>query len=383
MGLRPMTDIAAPTTYAASRLIRYEDLVPCSLAFIDCKIPGSERKVNYSIIGAGVTQSDEQVVNLAEPHGFALGVAAMPHGVTNNLHMHYTAEVFMIYRGEWAFRWGADGADGEIIGRAGDTLSIPTWIFRGFTNIGADDSWIFTLLGRDESGGVVWHPDILKGAADHGLYLTRDNMMVDVSGGAPKPDDAQLIKPLDAATIASLRRYSEADMRARLVSADELSWSDRALLDHVLPGHGCALAPVIGPGMTEDRDAQAKVMNPHGFSVEYMRILPGQQVGPFRVAPKQVLIVREGELEVELGLGAEASRAVAAPWSTFSVPQEAWRTFRSVGEVPVLMSVTTAGDARPMIEWEPTIEAAARAADLARDPNGYLAPASLLPGASQ
>jgi len=91
-----------PTTKsnAADRLIRYEDLVPCSLAFIDCKIPGSDRKVNYSVIGAGVTQSHDQVVNLAEPHGFALGVAAMPHGVTNNLHMHYTAEVFMIYRGE-------------------------------------------------------------------------------------------------------------------------------------------------------------------------------------------------------------------------------------------------------------------------------------------
>src|SRR3546814_6821713 len=56
---------------AESRLIRYEDLVPCQLAFIDCKLPGSDRKLNYSIIGPGVTQSTEQVVNLAEPHGFA------------------------------------------------------------------------------------------------------------------------------------------------------------------------------------------------------------------------------------------------------------------------------------------------------------------------
>ena len=170
--------------------------MPCSLAFIDCKMPGSLLKQNYSIIGAGVTQSAEQVVNLDEPHGFALGVAAMPHGVTNNLHVHYTAEVFMIFRGEWLFRWGADGKDGEIVGRAGDVVSIPTWIFRGFTNIGADDSWIFTALGRDKSGGVIWDPEILAGAAEHGLYLTRDNMMVDTATGAAKPSDDDLMPPL-------------------------------------------------------------------------------------------------------------------------------------------------------------------------------------------
>ncbi len=146
-----MSDITNVYFDARSRLIPFEELVPCQIAFIDCKLPGSDRKLNYSIIGPGVTQSDEQVVNLAEPHGFALGVAAMPHGVTNNLHMHYTAEVFLVYRGEWTFRWGADGKDGEIVGRAGDTLSIPTWVFRGFTNTGPDDSWIFTLLGRDAS----------------------------------------------------------------------------------------------------------------------------------------------------------------------------------------------------------------------------------------
>ena len=69
----------------------------------------------------------------------------------------------MVFKGEWLFRWGEDGKDGEFVGRAGDVVSIPTWIFRGFTNIGADDSWIFTALGRDESGGVIWDPKILGG----------------------------------------------------------------------------------------------------------------------------------------------------------------------------------------------------------------------------
>lgn len=366
-------------TAALDRLIPFEALVPCQLAFIDCKLPGSERKSNYSIIGAGVTQSTDQFVNLAEPHGFALGVAAMPHGVTNNLHMHYTAEVFMVYRGEWTFRWGPDGRDGEVVGRAGDTLSIPTWIFRGFTNTGPDDSWIFTLLGRDESGGVVWHPSILGNAAEHGLYLTRDNMMIDTTTGATKPADDELIVPLTDADIASMQHYSPEQMAQRLVRADELRWSRKALLDHVIPGHGAELAPVIGPGMTEDRLAEPKITNPHGFSLEYMRIAPGETVGPFRLAPKQVLIVRQGTLEVTLGNDAAATSAVAEPWATFAVPADCWRSYRSISSESVVMSVTTAGDARPVIEWDEAIVAAAHAANLGRDPNGYLAPAALLP----
>jgi hypothetical protein len=364
---------------AVSRLVRYEDLIPCREAFVDCKLPGSETKVNYSIIGIGVAESGEQMVNIPEPHGFALGVAAMPHGVTNNLHIHFTAEVFMIYRGEWLFRWGPDGRDGEIIGRAGDVLSIPTWVFRGFTNIGPDDSWIFTLLGRDTSGGLIWHPDILASAAEHGLYLKRDHILVDTTTGAPKPSDAELVAPLPRHEIEALRRYSEVEMRARMVTENELTWSHAAFLDHQLPGHRSELAPVIGYGLSEDSNSNAKIMNAHGFSVDWLKVDPGQQLGPFRIDAKQVLIVRQGALEVELGLGADSSRAVAEPWATFSAPGGCWRTFRSTGDEPLIVSLTTSGDARPVIEWSAEIIAAARAAGIARDANGYLAPLALLP----
>ncbi len=193
---------ASPSTVDVSaeesrrRLVRREDMVAERVAFIDCKMPGSHLKENYSLIGPGVTQSKDQKVSLSEPHGFSLGVAAMPAGITNNLHIHYTAEVFMIYKGKWVFRWGADGKDGEIVGTAGDVVSIPTWIFRGFSNVGDDDGWIFTALGGDDTGGILWHPGILEVAAQHGLYLTRENMMVDTQTGAPKPAVEDLIEPM-------------------------------------------------------------------------------------------------------------------------------------------------------------------------------------------
>ena len=96
----------APLTpeQAHARHIRRADMVACEVAFIDCRMPGSERKQNYSLIGPGVTQSHDQVVNLSESHGFSLGVAAMPPGTVNNLNVHFTAEVFMVHKGQWTFR---------------------------------------------------------------------------------------------------------------------------------------------------------------------------------------------------------------------------------------------------------------------------------------
>ena len=63
---------------ARRRLIQRSDMLACKVAFIDCKMPRSERKENYSLVGAGVTQSHHQVVNITEAHGVSLGVAAMP-----------------------------------------------------------------------------------------------------------------------------------------------------------------------------------------------------------------------------------------------------------------------------------------------------------------
>ena len=89
----------------ARRTIRRADLVAAENAFIDCRTPGSEKKLNYAIIGSGVSETD-QYVNLDEPHGFQLGGASMPPGVNNSLHLHFTAEVFIVVAGTYTFRWG-------------------------------------------------------------------------------------------------------------------------------------------------------------------------------------------------------------------------------------------------------------------------------------
>src|SRR4051812_27142324 len=212
-----MQDVTLTPEQARQRLIRKADTVACKLAFVDCRMPGSHLKENYSLIGPGVTSSADQFVNISEPHGFNIGAAAMPHGTVNNLHLHFTAEVFMVLAGEWTFRWGARGDDGTIAGRTGDIISVPTWIFRGFTNTGPDDGWVMTTLGGDDTGGIIWHPDILRAAAGHGLYLTADNQLVDTEAGHAKPDEAHLLRPLSEQEVASLARWTPEQMRTRMV----------------------------------------------------------------------------------------------------------------------------------------------------------------------
>ena len=242
-----MLTITLTQEEAQRRLVRPEDRVSCSVAFIDCKLPGSHLKQNYSFIGPGVTQSASQVVNIPEPHGFNIGAAAMPKGVTNNLHLHFTAEVFLIHEGSWRFRWGANG-EHQAEFSAPAILSIPTWIFRGFTNVSPTDTcgMVFTVLGGNNTGGIIWHPSILDAAREYGLYLSRDNMLIDVEAGGKTPDDADLLQPLGVEHIAALRDYSIEEMSQRAVTGEQRTWSANALLDSVLPGHGGELAPVIG-----------------------------------------------------------------------------------------------------------------------------------------
>ena len=375
-----MTDVTLSPDEAAKRLIRRDEYVSCSVAFIDCKTPGSHLKENYALIGPGVTSSSDQVINLREPHGFNVGAAAMPNGITNNLHIHFTAEVFLVFRGAWKFRWGPNGDDGEIVGEAGDIVSVPTWIFRGFTNVGPDDGWLFTALGGDDTGGIIWHPSILNGAAQYGLYLSKENVLVDTTAGVAKPDDGALIAPMPEAEIAKLRRYSTEEMRGRVVTRGERVWSEDALLDSCLDGHRSAMAPVIGYGIAQDRDITPKITNPHGFSIEWLRLPPGQSVSRFRVSAKMVLIAFAGSLDISLNGDGDEVTMHLDPWDTASVPADAWRSLRNVSDVDTEVAVITAGDGRKTPDWAPDVRAAVAAAGRSVDKSGLIAPAHLLPG---
>ncbi|WP_435948069.1 cupin [Dryocola sp. BD586] len=368
---------------ARRRLVLPEDRVSCSVAFIDCKLPGSHLKQNYSFIGPGVTQSASQVVNIPEAHGFNIGAAAMPKGVTNNLHLHFTAEVFLIHEGSWRFRWGANGEhEAELSAPA--ILSIPTWIFRGFTNVSPQETngMVFTVLGGDNTGGIIWHPSILDAAREYGLYLSRDNMLIDVEAGDARPAESELLQPLAAEQIAALRDYSVDEMKRRAVSGEQRQWSSQALLDAILPGHGAELAPVIGFGISQDRNSAPPIVNPHGFSVEWLRIQDDHRVGLHCCADVQVLMLFKGTLEVTYNRQEEEVTIIAVEGSVVSVPGGCWRRYRAVdGEMEA--TLTTRGDRRKPLYWDRDIIEQAQAHDRCIDPDGYVAIASILPATAR
>ena len=183
---------------------------------------------------------------------------------------------------------------------------------------------------------------------------------------------------MSAQEIAALRRWSPQEMAGRIVRHADLVWSTHGLLDSALPGCGAQLAPVIGLGLSQDRDSLAPVTNAHGLSIEWLRIPPGGSVSRHRLQDKQVVIAKVGDIDlgVETTAGERAYRlrGEAAAWDTFALPADAWRTLRNPGATEARALLLTAGDHRKRIEWDPAVVESAARQGLAIDANGYVAP---------
>ena len=368
-------DVVVTGDELSGRTILRKDLREDRAAFLDTKIPGSENKINYPLIGPGVSENAEQVVPVTAPHGFNLGGAVMPAGVVNNLHLHFTAEVFVCFAGEWKFRWGVDGKDGEAVVKAGDVISIPTWIFRGFTSL-TDDAWLYTALGRDVSGGLIWAPSVIEKSARYGNHLGITNTIIETAPGE-FPQGVELRQPLTDAQLSTLRTVSTEEMRERLAQPGDLRWSQAPFLDSTLPGGGAQLATVVGYGLTEDRFQSPRLSDPHGLTLAWLRAEPGQGVNRHRITESEVIIVKDGRLRVTLNQDEPVSVELG-PYDTLSVPIGAWRELEAVGDETVLAVLITSGESRVYIDWDVDVRAAALEQDLALDPNGYVAPASML-----
>lgn len=380
-----MTDVIVDTTEIERRTIRRSDWVPCNSAFIDCRTPGSDRKENYAFIGAGVSQNAEQYVNLTENHGFNTGAAGMPNGISNNLHMHFTAEVFINLGGEFRLRWGVDGKQGEYVSHDGDVISIPTWIFRGFTNEGPDEGILFTVLGRDVTGGIIWGPSVLREAESYGLHLTADNQLIDTVAGDKLPDDVALITPMKQHYIDELTTYSVEEMRGRVVQPGDRTYSPAALLSTAVEGGAVDVALVIGYGMTENRRQVPSIHEPHSFNIAWVRAEAGQGVLRHRHDKTQALLIKTGRWAITLN-GDPSTTVTLGAGDSFSVPEGSWRSYVCVegdesGTGTVL--VINGGDDRVYLEWAPEVVGAAKAADWTLDSNGYLAPVGVLVTATE
>ena len=209
-----------------NRLAKFEDLVPSTLPFVEGKLEGHKERKNYSIVGPGVAEDSKQFVKIAMPHSFNLGaVSALPKN-GSGLHSHTTAEVFIIYSGKWRFYWGAEGKD-ETILSAGDIISMPTNMFRGFENAGNKEGLIFVVLGGDDPGIITWVPSVLEKAKQTGMALLNDNSLIDLSIN-DIPKDKSLLEPISSEEIKKFDNYKLNELEKFICKfSDRINYENR------------------------------------------------------------------------------------------------------------------------------------------------------------
>ncbi|OYX43006.1 MAG: cupin [Rhodobacterales bacterium 32-67-9] len=310
-----------------TRIVRYGELQPCKTAFIDAHTPGSNQKENFTIIGGGVSESPDQHVHISIPHGFNIGAAGQPPKCRNSLHSHRTAEVFFVLSGRWRFFWGRWGTAGEVVLEEGDIFNIPTGIFRGFENIGTDYGMIMAILGGDDAGGgVIWAPQVIEDARDHGLVLSEKGKLYDTKKGQNLPAG---VKPMPLLTDEQLKTFPEPATAEVIPNHIARYWDLVALADR-------KPAKVIG--------LNGKLRDKPGFEVDFITRASSSDARHKNDRPS-VLMPVKGHWRVEWDGGA----SVLAPGDTMSVPENLAHSARPsmTGEAALYHIVATDDPAGP------------------------------------
>lgn len=326
------------------RLVRYADLVPCRTAFLDTRTPGSTEKENFTIIGAGVSESAEQHVHITDKHGFNIGAARQPFGCVNSQHSHDTAEVFIVHSGVWRLLFGANREDGSLEIGPGDVASVPIHMFRGFEKVDEGTGFLFTVLGEDDPGKVTWAPAVFEAAQGHGLKLAKGGRLIDTAAADTGADDIELDTGLtqeqvDALATPPMEKLAQCVVRAGDTIANAAS---------PLAAPGVEEAGLIVPRATDDGFAPGPITGwwPHGFNLRLLTLATGAYVPMHARREAEVLMVQSGTIEVSWADGS----VILGAGDTFTMPVDLDRAFRNTASVDAVVFVVRGGEnpARPV-----------------------------------
>ncbi len=328
-----------------ARLVRYAELRPCTSAFIDTRTPGSDRKENFTIIGPGVAENPDQHVHIRIPHGFNIGGARQPPGCTNSQHSHETAEVFVIQHGAFRFKTGEHGTSGHVDLGPGDVISIPTGAFRGFDTLGERESFMFSVLGGDDPGRVLWAPYVFEAASRHGLVLLASGRLIDTGRGERIPPGERPMTPTSAEDVARLAVYDSAGIAACTVAHRRLEPAPASPLARFAGVREC---PIVGGASAAEGLPAGPLDWPHGFHVRALHLDPGAGIPAHRRLEAEVLLMHRGELRVEWPGGA----LVLGAGDTLTVPVGLPRAYANPGGGVTEVYVVRGGDAPAAAQFE-------------------------------
>lgn len=296
-----------------SRVVRYRDLIPCTNAFIDTRTPGSDKKENFTIIGPGVAENPEQHVHITEAHGFNIGGARQPPRCINSQHSHDTAEVFVVHTGRWRFTFGEHGEDAQVDAKPGDIVSFPIHTFRGFENIGEDTGFLWSVLGGDDPGRVLWAPRVFEMAAEYGLVLLENGALVDTTLGQTPPPGVKPMPVTSREAIARLRTMRPEDENEIIARAPE----------RPIPGESL----VIGEG--------GQLPPAEGFAVSRLVLGADEVVPPATSPTPEVVFVQNGSAAVRTPGGT----VTLGKGDTMTMPRDLERSYCALEEGAELVVV--------------------------------------------
>lgn len=317
----------------AGRVVKFTDLVPCYDAFIDTRTPGSDKKENFTIIGPGVSENPNQHVHITERHGFNIGGARQPPGCTNSQHSHDTAEVFYVHEGRWRFDLGEHGDEATVTLGPGDLISIPTNVFRGFTNIGKDTGYLWAVLGGNNPGRVLWAPGVFDMATEYGLVLLDDGMLIDTANGETIPAGKNPMPVTTPQQVATLKIFNDAELESCTARAG--ADGPRGSLSELA---GVRETMLIGQGAMDW---------PHGFHISEMTLAPGAIIPAHIQHVSDVWFIHSGKLTVSIG----QDRTILSAGDTVTFPTGSHRSMKNAGDVPVTIVTVRGGDETAAIGW--------------------------------
>jgi quercetin dioxygenase-like cupin family protein len=329
-----------------SRLVRYKELVPCTTAFIDARTPGSEKKENFTIIGPGVSENPDQHIHVPISHGFNIGGARQPKGTINSQHSHVSEEVFLVHSGKWAFRSGVNGTDGEVVLEAGDVISLPINVFRGFECLSDGDSFLFAILGGDDPGHVTWAPQVFEQAKHHGLVLTESGLLVDTSAGEMVPEGEIECVPISDAQVESFDRVDSEGLEKFVIRhGDEEGASSLSILTE--RAVGAKETALLGEECLNEKIGPGPIATKHGFHFRKLDLAPDASIPLHSRHEEEVVFVHQGCAV----LAWEGNELTISQGDTLSIPiglERAWSN-RSVSDT--VLYVVRGGDNPQAPDW--------------------------------
>lgn len=326
------------------RAVRYKNLIPCTSAFIDTRSPGSNKKENFTIIGPGVAENPEQHVHLSIPHGFNIGGARQPAKCLNSQHSHLTEEVFVVHTGKWDFMAGVNADGGRVSLQAGDIISIPMDIFRGFECTEGLPSgqhkglgYLHAVLGSDNPGRVLWAPSVFEMAKEFGLILLEDGSLVDTTLGQKIPDGKKPMPVTNEQQIAAHRCIDSQALQDTVIHTNDFEWRNDTVLAHF---DGVMEVSLVGGESAEEGLSASKLHWPHGFVVRGLKIQVGGAIPSHRRAEEEVIFVQQGQLNMTV----DGEKIVLSEGDNFTTPIGSIRSFSNTFEQETILYVTRRGD---------------------------------------